>query len=588
MASNAFSLPIGFTALIAVSPFACAAFTASCVATFWMPSTASIAALATSALAAAFSSSDKLVFLSISANLASAAVWMASNAFSLPIRFTALIAVSPFVFAASTASCVAAFWMASTASIAALATSAFAAAFSSADRLVFLSISANLASVVVWIASKAFSFPTGFTALIAVSPSALAASTTSCVVAFWIASTALIAAFATSALAIAFSSADNLSFLSISAIFSSAAFWIASNAFSLPIGFTALIAFSPSAWDASTASFESAFLIASTASIAAFATSAFAADFSSSDNLVLLSISCSFAAFSALIAVIAVSFSIASFPFSFAELIPSSVVALSIASVASFASLATFAFSSVFCSGVKLVLASIASVAFLAASAISFLAASLSISFNDSAALSKAVFAASTFAWAAWTSALDALFSFANTAAASFLATSNWSFNFSNSASYTLILSAVFPVVSAFFNASESVFNLAFSSVVAATIKPSLACCKAVFLAFTFSKAADTCSGVAFSSLITVKAAAISVFAASFAALYDFAVSVVFPGVGSSFTKASNSAFEFVNPVLSVFKPDCLANKSCKACLKLGVLAAGFANSALTFSNSAS
>ena len=74
MASNAFSLPIGFTALIAVSPFACAAFTASCVAAFWMPSTASIAAFATSALAAAFSSSDKLVFLSISANLASAAV----------------------------------------------------------------------------------------------------------------------------------------------------------------------------------------------------------------------------------------------------------------------------------------------------------------------------------------------------------------------------------------------------------------------------------------------------------------------------------------------------------------------------------
>ena len=39
--------------------------------------------------------------------------------------------------------------MASTASIAALATSALAAAFSSADKFVFLSISANLASVVV-------------------------------------------------------------------------------------------------------------------------------------------------------------------------------------------------------------------------------------------------------------------------------------------------------------------------------------------------------------------------------------------------------------------------------------------------------
>ena len=107
-------------------------------------------------------------------------------------------------------------------------------------------------------------------------------------------------------------------------------------------------------------------------------------------------------------------------------------------------------------------------------------------------------------------------------------------------------------------------------------------------MAFTFSKAADTCSGVALSSLITSNAAVISVLAASFASLYAFAVSIVFPGVGSSFTKASNSAFESVKPVLSVFKPDCLANNSCKACLKLGVLAAGFANSVLTFSNSAS
>ena len=138
--------------------------------------------------------------------------------------------------------------------------------------------------------------------------------------------------------------------------------------------------------------------MASTASIATLATSALDAAFSSSDKLVFLSISDNLASFVALIAEIAASFSIANFPFSFAELIPSSVVALSIASVASFASLATFAFSSAFCSSVKLVLASIASVAFLAASAISFLAASLSRSFNDSAALSKAVFAASTFA----------------------------------------------------------------------------------------------------------------------------------------------------------------------------------------------
>ena len=67
----------------------------------------------------------------------------------MPIGFTALIAFSPSAFASSTASCVVAFWIASTALIAALATSALAAAFSSADKFVFLSISANLASVVV-------------------------------------------------------------------------------------------------------------------------------------------------------------------------------------------------------------------------------------------------------------------------------------------------------------------------------------------------------------------------------------------------------------------------------------------------------
>ena len=114
-----------------------------------MASTALIAALATSALAAAFSSTDKFVFLSISANLISAAVWIASKACSLPTGFTALIAVSPFACAALTASCVSAFWMASTASMAALATSALAATFSSADKFVFLSISANLTSAAV-------------------------------------------------------------------------------------------------------------------------------------------------------------------------------------------------------------------------------------------------------------------------------------------------------------------------------------------------------------------------------------------------------------------------------------------------------
>ena len=71
---------------------------------------------------------------------------------------------------------------------------------------------------------------------------------------------------------------------------------------------------------------------------------------------------------------------------------------------------------------------------------------------NDSAALSKAVFAASTFACASCTSAFVALLPFASTAAAAALASSNCVFNFSYSASYAAILSGVFPVSSAFVN----------------------------------------------------------------------------------------------------------------------------------------
>ena len=48
---------------------------------------------------------------------------------------------------------------------------------------------------------------------------------------------------------------------------------------------------------------------------------------------------------------------------------------------------------------------------------------------NNSAAFVNSAFAASTFVWASWTSALDALFSFANTAAASVFAASNCAFN---------------------------------------------------------------------------------------------------------------------------------------------------------------
>ena len=75
--------------------------------------TAAIAAFATSAFAATFSSSDNLAFLSIEAILVSDAVWIASRAFSLtasklPGVCTPSMAVTPAVFAASTASAVSA------------------------------------------------------------------------------------------------------------------------------------------------------------------------------------------------------------------------------------------------------------------------------------------------------------------------------------------------------------------------------------------------------------------------------------------------------------------------------------------------
>ena len=119
----------------------------------------------------------------------------------------------------------------------------------------------------------------------------------------------------------------------------------------------------------------------------------------------------------------------------------------------------------------------------------------------------------------ALTSSFIALLPFAKTLSASAFAASNCAFNSSYFLSYAAILSGVLPVSSAFVNRSASAFNFAFSSVVAASIKPSLACCKSVFLAFTFSKAAVTCSGVAFSSLITVSASLIASCAAVFASL---------------------------------------------------------------------
>ena len=145
-----------------------------------------------------------------------------------------------------------------------------------------------------------------------------------------------------------------------------------------------------------------------------------------------------------------------------------------------------------------------------------------------------------------------ALFSFAKTFSASDFATSNCVFNSSYFLSYAAILSGVFPVSSAFVNRAASAFNLAFSSAVAASTKACFAASNATFFSLTLFKASVTCSWVAFSSLITVSAALIASVAAVFASLYVFALSAVFPVVGSaSVAKVLKASFAFVNSVLS-------------------------------------
>ena len=185
-------------------------------------------------------------------------------------------------------------------------------------------------------------------------------------------------------------------------------------------------------------------------------------------------------------------------------------------------------------------------------------------------ALSNSVFTASTFVWAALTSSFVALFPFANTVAASVLAASNCAFSSSYFLSYAAILSGVLPVSSAFVNRSASAFNLAFSSAVAASTKACFAVSNADFFSLTLFKASVTCSGVAFSSLITASAAWIASCAAVFASLYAFALSAVFPVVGSaSVAKVFNASFAVVNSTLSAL----LTNNS-----------AAFVNSALAAS----
>ena len=102
-----------------------------------------------------------------------------------------------------------------------------------------------------------------------------------------IASTTAIAAFATAALAAAFSLSDNFSFLSIASSLASITFWISSNAFSFPTGFSASIASLPVVFALSTSDCPVAVSIAFLASSTILLTCSLTACFSASESLSL-------------------------------------------------------------------------------------------------------------------------------------------------------------------------------------------------------------------------------------------------------------------------------------------------------------
>ena len=75
--------------------------------------------------------------------------------------------------------------------------------------------------------------------------------------------------------------------------------------------------------------------------------------------------------------------------------------------------------------------------------------------------------------------------------------------------------------------------------------------------------------------------------AAVFLSVYVFALSAVFPVVGSSFTKSSSKAFESIKPVLSTFNASCFNKIDSKASLYSAVfLTSVLVTSVLIFSNS--
>ena len=124
---------------------------------------------------------------------------------------------------------------------------------------------------------------------------------------------------------------------------------------------------------------------------------------------------------------------------------------------------------------------------------------------------------------------------------------------------------------------------------VTASTKACFAASNAAFFSLTLFKASFTWATVASVLSITVWAAWIASWAAVFASLYVFALSAVFPVVGSaSVAKVFNASFAFFKTVLSTFNASCFDKIASNASLYSTVfLTSALVTSVLIFSNSA-
>ena len=198
----------------------------------------------------------------------------------------------------------------------------------------------------------------------------------------------------------------------------------------------------------------------------------------------------------------------------------------------------------------------LSSAGFNAASAFRNSATCSSVALSTSVAFAASSFAntPSTASCAANASSLLALSPSVLIAVAFAFASSNSLVKLLYVVSYSLILSWVFPAVSAFTSFAADSSNLVFWASVAATTNSALAAFNSANFSFSLLTAAATTSGSGLSWFNIFCASSRAFIASSFAVLYGSFEIGVLPilGSGVSFIKSNNLLFEVSNFVLSV------------------------------------